>query len=378
MVCYNNLMSEVLRTDSGVEGDTGSVEEIQSFDEHMEEIRPRTAEQKLQRFMEMSGIKEARADDEKFSESLRGLDHNKAYNILSHMNVILRGGKLHERGRTDDVTVGEHVAPTEDVQMEVLKEATEALGEIEDTKYRAAMSYFIINGLHLFPDGNGRTSRAVYEVLENPEFNLSSEESLKHHGEKDAYGHGKFEREKGITSAEVALGTALRGVTRDMLHSGEVSEKFGECQTNLQIIYGAKLNVHLTDEAKEELSDEEKGAVDTAFMDGDIALLALVKMLTEKGTYDEIAEASTYEHADGEKIVGIEVTEESLDRPGKNELAQKTFAGWRAEDYRRLLETVKYIQKKQYEKLISFFTSPDKYPCLGGKCTVADWLVRRR
>ncbi|MBR5389166.1 Fic family protein [Candidatus Saccharibacteria bacterium] len=372
-------MSEVLKANGATEGDISSLEEVQSFDEHMEEHHPRTAEQRLQRFMEMSGIKGARADDEKFSESLRVLDPDKAYNILSHINVVLRDGKLHERGRVDDVTVGEHVAPAEDVQMEVLEDATEALGEIQDTKHRAAMSYFVINGLHLFPDGNGRTSRAVYEVLENPEFDLGNKESLKHHDTGVAYGHEKFEREKEISSAEIALGIALRSVTQDMLYSGDVSEKFGEHQTNLQILYGAELKIHLTDEAKEELSDEEKKAVDRAFMDGDIALLALAKMLTEKGTYDEIAEASTLEYTGGEKIVGIEVTEEDFDRPGqKNELAQKTFSGWRAEDYRQLLETIKDIQRLQYKKLISFFTSPDKYTCLGGKCTVADWLVGRR
>lgn len=371
-------MTETLKNEPDEQTQESPLEDMPSFDEHMEQHAPRTHEQRLQRFMEMSGIKEARTDEEKFDEALEGLEPEQAYNILSHMNVILRGDKLHERGRRDYVSVGEHLAPDRHVQGGALKLAVESLSGIEDTKYRAAMCYYVVNGLHMFPDGNGRTSRAVYEVMENPDFDLGEAESLKHHSADEAYGHEKFEREKGIRSAEHALDVALGYVKAELIGSGKISKTMEEATaTSIGVIPEKQPEIYLTEDAEKQLTPAEKLAVNRAFMEGNVALLALGTFLTQKGRYEEVAEACTIESDDDEKFVRIEVTKGSLDRANEeNELAKKTFEGWTADDYRMFVKMVRAVQQRQYQHLVGFFARPDDYRYGGGK-RVADYLVGR-
>ena len=112
--------------------------------------------------------------------------------------------------------------------------------------------------------------------------------------------------------------------------------------------------------------------VNRAFMEGDIATIALSGMLTMKGTFDDVADANTRNPGD-EEYVAIEVMKEDMDTGGPNELAQKTFQGWTADDYRMFIKAVHGVQKMQYEKLIDFFKAPDSYSFSNG-IKVADYL----
>ncbi len=57
--------------------------------------------------------------------------------------------------------VGGMISPNRDTQIEILDKTIDAVATINDDKYRSALAYYQLNSLHLFPDANGRTSRAV-------------------------------------------------------------------------------------------------------------------------------------------------------------------------------------------------------------------------
>ena len=346
-------------------------DEAKPFKEHVK----RSHQEKLQRFMELSGVKESRKNEQQFEESLSHLNRDRAYNYLSHINGILRGvNKKSERGRSDGVSVGDHVAPPSTVQGAVLSDVTESLKDINNNKYRAALGYYVVNGLHLFPDGNGRTSRATYEILENQDFDLSSAESLAHHTQAQAYGHGKFEKEKGIKSPQVALTMALLSVKSSLAESGKLNKRMIENTTRISMIYGIQPDIYLTEDAEQNLTDKEKNMVNRVFMDGDIATVSLGYVLTEKGTYDEVADNCTHSNGD-EQFVTLEVTKDDVDHEGvPNEDAHKTFEGWTADDYRELIKTNSWVQKWQYDRLIDFFKTPEEYK-VDENTTVAEYLT---
>ena len=365
----NNEISPESAGDSGNDVWQKMSTEAEPFDEHMK----KNHQEKLQRFMELSGVKASREDEERFNESLQSLNRDSIYHFLNHINGILRGVGKKERGRRNNVQVGDHLAPSKQVQGVVLSETADALKSIDDNKYRAALSYYIINGLHLFPDGNGRTSRAVYEIFENSDFDLASAESLAHHSQHEAYGHGKFEKEKGIQSSLSALTLALKYLKFDLAKAGEIDSRAFDTTTRLELAFGEEMDIYLTDNAKENLSDKEKKLVNRAFMDGDIAVIALSAALAKKGTFGEVADVSTRKNTQGDDYIAFEVTKEDLDTGTPNELAKKTFQGWTADDYRSFMKATHKVQRLQYEKMIDFFKNPDEYKSNSG-IRIADWL----
>lgn len=339
------------------------------FERHIE----KNHQEKLQRFMELSGVKRNRENNELFNDSLQKLDRDSAYNYLKRINGILRGVGKKERGRRDDVLVGDHIAPPAPVQGAVLSEVTNALKEINNNKYRAALSYYAINGLHLFPDGNGRTSRAVYEIFENSDFDLSSAESLAHHSENQAYGHQKFEKEKGIKSSSYALGIALNCLKIDLANNKLINPKANEATITVPGIAGVVPDIYLTEDAEEKLSASEKRMINMVFTDSDISTIALNKVLTSKGVFDKLADANTKEE-NGKKYIEIEVSKRDIDTNAPNKKAHKTFEGWTAKDYRDFLKATFIIQKMQYDKLISIFKTPEEYMLKNGS-TIANLLT---
>ncbi len=341
---------------------------VGSFSNHIE----RNHQERLQRLMELSGVKSARSEKDQFDESIKELDASSAYRFLTHINAVLRGIGKDESGRRNNVRVGEHVAPDKGVQGQVLTEAVNAIKSIEDDKYRAALSYYVINGLHLFPDGNGRVSRAVYEIFENPDFDFNNDDSLAFHSQDASYGHGGFERKKNIRPASQALGQALSFVKYDLVKAGKINPVVMDRTVTLGIIAGDVPDLYLTEDANDNLSRSEKYFLNNAFSEIDIATIALNAMLTKKGTFDDIAAASTRKFS-GEESICFEIMSYDLDTSGPNELSKKTFEGWTADDYRQFGKIFRSVQVLQYRKLIDFFANPDQNKFSNG-VRVADWL----
>ena len=81
----------------------------------------------------------------------------------------------------------------------------ELLKNVKGRKNKATIMYYLINDLHLFQDGNGRTSRCIYELLANQEFDINANDYFSHNGDDLAKISGwKFEEDKNILRTKYA------------------------------------------------------------------------------------------------------------------------------------------------------------------------------
>ena len=103
------------------------------------------------------------------------------------------------------VYAGTLICPVKWVQLNIAEKTLKALPKIDDDKARATLAYSIINLLHMFSDGNGRTSRLVFEILNNPEFNIEETSEQYIHKEGQSRGIRNIESKHGIISNQNTL-----------------------------------------------------------------------------------------------------------------------------------------------------------------------------
>ena len=349
---------------------------LPSFKEHMQSVQ-RTKSERAQRFLQLSGIEEIRSDENLFDEKIQEMTRDDAYKYLTHLNGILRGvNKKNERGRRDNIQVGEHMAPSRDVQGIILKDTIETLKNIEDNHYRATLAYYTVNNLHLFPDGNGRTSRAVYEIFDNNSPNLDNEDFIhKTNSSNESGGHGNFEKTKGIRSAATAYAIAREWMKKSAAKEQKIDPRMSKMYSRVEMIFGETPDVYLTKDAEKNLSDVEKKSINKAFHDGDVAVICLARILSMKGTAKDIIDGSIHQDSNDRSYIVFEIEKTDLETGKSNEKAAKTFEGWTAEDYRTFLKGFKSVQRKNQQILNDIFTNPSRYPMSNGQ-TCADWLSR--
>ncbi len=341
--------------------------------------RQRSNGEKAQRLMELSKMTELRQDKEAFDDRIQELNRDGAYKYLMHLNGILRGVGRSERGVRNNVQVGEHMAPSRRVQGAILNDTTEALKDIKDNHYRATLSYYTVNNLHLFADGNGRTSRAVYEIFDNPDFNLSGEDFVhKTSSAHESGNHGNFEKEHGIQSTMTAYQVARGILAEKWARDDKIDPRINEMNSRVAILFGDTPDVYFTDDAEENLTPQEKRAVNLAFHDGDVALISLCRILKIKGTSDEVISNSIKTSPDGtSKYMAIEIEKKDIDTGAPNEKSHQTFGGWTAEDYRTFLKGFQIVQRDSQRTLNDIFKNPGNYKRANGR-TWADWLSKTK
>ena len=348
---------------------------IEQTDEN--KLRHRSNGEKAQRLMELSKITELRQNEEAFDNRIQELNRDGAYKYLMTLNGILRGVDRSERGVRSNIQVGEHMAPSRKVQGIILNDITESLKGIKDNHYRATLAYYTVNNLHLFADGNGRTSRAVYEIFDNPNFNLSGENFIhKTNSANEVGGYGKFERTHGIQSTMTAYQLARGILAEKWARDDKIDPRINKMNSRIEILFGETPDVYLTDDAENNLTPQEKKAINLAFHDGDVALLSLCRVLKIKGTSDEVISDSikTYPN-DANKYMAIEVEKKDMDTGAPNEKSHQTFSGWTADDYRTFLEGFQIVQRDSQRTLNDIFSNPESYKRTDGR-TWADWLSK--
>ena len=340
-------------------------------------LRHRSNGEKAQRLMELSKITELRQNEEAFDNRIQELNRDGAYKYLMTLNGILRGVDRSERGVRSNIQVGEHMAPSRKVQGIILNDITESLKGIKDNHYRATLAYYTVNNLHLFADGNGRTSRAVYEIFDNPNFNLSGENFIhKTNSANEVGGHWKFERAHGIQSTMTAYQLARGILAEKWARDDKIDPRINEMNSRIEILFGETPDVYLTDDAENNLTPQEKKAINLAFHDGDVALLSLCRILKIKGTSDEvISDSIKTDSNNANKYMAIEVEKKDMDTGSPNEKSHQTFGGWTAEDYRTFLEGFQIVQRDSQRTLNDIFSNPESYKRTDGR-TWADWLSK--
>ena len=121
---------------------------------------------KVINFLRRIGYFELIKDDKKYEEFIQKLDYDQFKRILFAFNSLLRNKHTHEVGVSDSVVrVGSMRGARPEIREELLKDVFNSMKKIDNDKERATLTFYQLLRIHMFSDGNGRTSRFMYELL---------------------------------------------------------------------------------------------------------------------------------------------------------------------------------------------------------------------
>ena len=349
---------------------------------------------RLQALLDKVGFSELKKDDEKFKSFIETTDKQDMHRYLSHINQKLREVSPKERGFHDGrVAVDGLISPNRKTQTRILDYEIDALAQIDNPRYRATSAYYIINDLHVFPDGNGRTSRAVFELLDSPEANISEQQQFfSHEDNRDQLGaaeHGayEFQKTKNIIRTQdfnqLAMLGYLEKISSDNEGNDIISELRDSLEARIKEASGNIFRVHggLQDNSPGErtipalknnegfssLDDEDKDRVCCALRDGlsrvSVSGLAMLKFYQEKGQQNEFLERTkkknNYFNYDT-WMINIDPDPEEKELFGHCECED-----WSKEDFLHYAELAESIKEQVLKTSIDIFVKPDDYKFSG-------------
>lgn len=156
------------------------------------------------------------------SKMMDNLSFEDFVKTLEYVNLKLRG-KTYPDEETGiyqgDMIVEGLVSPSNEMQMIILKRLYNSLKEEISAEAKGMICYYTLNNLHLFKDGNGRTSRYFYQLYNNK----FDEEYLFHPDSKeDQSKRTKFEKENGISRVEYFLNDVNYNIFLNKLDDGSI------------------------------------------------------------------------------------------------------------------------------------------------------------
>ena len=121
---------------------------------------------KLIILLEKIGYFDIVKDDAKYEEFIQNLTLDQFKRILYKFNQFLRAVDIKDKGEYENpAIIANNYGIRQDLRDELLEEVLNNLKEIKDDKIRGAYVYYSLLRIHMFKDGNGRTSRLVNFLL---------------------------------------------------------------------------------------------------------------------------------------------------------------------------------------------------------------------
>lgn len=278
-------------------------------------------------------------------------------------------GNEYERNVIISDSIGgqqEYIAPEESIQKNLFKEYLIAIQKLDDRGQRALLAYYGINNLHLFEDGNGRTSRAVYSLIRNNSLIGETEELIHKNGE-DETGRNNFTSKYHIKPAEQARADAAVRLQSKLIEAKYLKEEFSGNYFSISSILGSDADLIqlqpevIGEENYYELDIEDHSAITYALSDGTrgehhstIAGLVMAMILQKKGTLGKIAKENLEE--DGKHVSFAINCDKYLLYDERLEKGQNLFANWHPEDFRRMISYYRLLKMLENTTLISMIT----------------------
>ena len=345
---------------------------------------------RLQALLDRVGFSELKKDDERFKSFIETTDKQDMHRYLSYINQKLREISPKERGFHDGrMVVAELISPNRETQTRVLDYEIDALAQMDNSRYRATSAYYMINDLHMFPDGNGRTSRAVFELLDSPEANISEQQQFfSHENNRDklsAAKHGayEFQETKNIIRTQdfnqLAMLGYLEKIGSDIEGNDIISELRGSLEArikenggNILRVYGGVQDYSPGDitipalknnEGFSSLDDEDKDRVCCALGDSlslvSVSGLAMLKFYQEKDQQKEFLERTKKKNSYFDYdtwMINIDPDPEEKKFFGHCECED-----WSKEDFLHYAELAESIKEQVLKTSIDIFVNPDDY-----------------
>ena len=160
---------------------------------------------KLIKLLEKIGYFEIVKDDEKYEEFIQNLSLEQFKRILNKFNQFLIAGSIKDKGEYENPSIiANNFGIRQDLRDELLEEILNNIKEIKDDKIRGAYAYYSLLRMHMFKDGNGRTSRMVNLLLNKTTDFDEFKEFFEFHESDETNGvHEKFENKIGIPDIRI-------------------------------------------------------------------------------------------------------------------------------------------------------------------------------
>ncbi|MCL2860049.1 MAG: Fic family protein [Oscillospiraceae bacterium] len=312
----------------------------------------------FQELYERYNLRANQNKDEAFNVAVSNMNFDEFKDLLKSINGYVRNIPENEYGfHNNRMFVSDLITADIEMQDKVLSQAFEGIKDIPDRKAQAILIYNVINDLHLFSDGNGRTSRMAYELFANHNFKIENSPFFSHDNKDSAViSHEKFERLNGILSAEKTqrlLFTTFLGKAKQRYDMPEKLLSYNNIQHRGDTVEGDAGGdvIFIPEEIKKELSEKQIKDINYAILDsyqgGILSLLILAK---EKGNLQSIFEINdrrldklskyrfseeNLDEINGKLIVPVCINYD-VDEPEEQDKIKNVFNGLKKEDYLKL------------------------------------------
>lgn len=257
-------------------------------------------------------------DDNQLQEFLGNLNGQDVKDLLIYINSKVRnipieeGGILEENG--EFMTAGSLISPKREIQEKYFDKIANSLKNIEGRKNKGCIMYYLINELHLFEDGNGRTSRCVYEMFANPEFDFEQNDNFVHDENDSAkVSHDDFEIMNHLMETQKAGNISSFFLYRTLVNNGLIkNEEFSNSLSVDTYIYGGSIGqyndvIEISEDIKNQLSVQQIDLINQALNDSNeiysTAGLTLLVMEEAKGQLNDLTNLVL----SGEKLDGHDI-----------------------------------------------------------------------
>lgn len=318
-------------------------------------------------------ILEILKDDDKLEGFLSTLNGDDIKKYLIYINSRVRNISVDEGGlyQGDRMIAGGLISPKGEIQVKYFDKMAELLKKIKGRENKATIMYYLINELHLFQDGNGRTSRCIYELLANREFDINVNDYFSHNESDLAKIPGrKFEEDKNILRTEYAGNYSSYFLLKYLMDLGLVNinedlMKTLNIKTHNDSGVQSYSGVYISDEAKQNLSAKDVSLVNRALLDNNeqysVGGLTMLTMLAKKENNGRLEEFCY----SGKKLPEIEGYIPNIriwiDNEEKRDVSVKSMGDWTSQDYLVAIEVADKIKESMMDTLIDIFEQPESF-----------------
>lgn len=312
-----------------------------------------------------------RQNEEEFKMFLKNLTTDSFLEFLISINKKLRNITSNEDVLYDGMFAGDLVAPTEEVRHKVLIDLVNYIKKANNLKEIATITYYTIINLHMFSDGNGRTSRFLYDLISGE---IDEKSLVYYYHDKDDYHYREqenFEKLKGILDVSEVNYISNSFCRKDVQQYIDIdSEKLDKKQ--IYVAFGGdyenrktrmiemlknNLNLNLTEK---EWHDLALILLDNSGVKYSPSGISMMIMAIEKGQIEK----------------WIEKNEQRISRVNKNDNIYQLIANsmrftltdniellseWTSDDLRKLIKIGNYIKYSQFHNMIDIFLNSKNY-----------------
>ena len=293
------------------------------------------------------------------NKDLSELSVNEMLELLIKLNKILRCMDASENVIEENMKAGDLVSPTREVQAKTLEYLTQNMRKVQNKKARATMVYYTLLNLHMFGDGNGRTSRFMYDLISGD----LSEDNISYYFHKDSNNienqRNDLENAKGILDISVVnqipdefLGEQLSFIPKEVLENYNwITVGHTDSSPSTESI--------IPKSVLEELSKKEIQDLDKILQDGYGVRLcpsgvAILYVSNKKGQLRKWVDKNNRDIAQG--IVGIQGRLNFSIYKNPDMVAE-----WNVDDFREIITIGNEVKYLRLKCLIDIFAEPEKY-----------------